>query len=233
MSEAFALAGAKLTLASNEPDACRQLEATLRAQGVEVTGVPTDVRSADELRHLVDVAIQQFGRIDVLVCNAGIPGPLAPLAQVSDAEYDDAFQINLRHPVRLTGYVAPLMALQGAGSIILTSSIAGLRGNAHLGVYAMTKAALTQLARNVAVEYGACNVRANAIAPGLIATSWVDSILHSPEASAARLKQTPLRRIGAPWEIAATALFLAGPGAAFITGQTLIVDGGTVISDGS
>ncbi len=97
----------------------------------------------------------------------------------------------------------------------------------------MTKAALAQLARNLAVEWGPAGVRANALAPGLIATTWADAILHSPEATAARLRQTPLRRIGEPWEVAAAALFLAGPGSAFITGQTLVIDGGTVISDGS
>ncbi len=80
---------------------------------------------------------------------------------------------------------------------------------------------------------GSAGVRANALAPGLIATTWADAILHNPEATATRLRQTPLRRIGQPWEVAAAALFLAGPGSAFITGQTLVIDGGTVISDGS
>ena len=233
MAEAFAEGGAKLTIASNEPEACRDLESTFRSRGVEVVAVPTDVRSAQDLKHLVDTALGQFGRVDVLVCNAGVPGPLGSLAQVDEAAYQATFDINLRHPLRLSGLVAPLMAAQKAGSIVLTSSIAGLRGNSRMGIYALTKAALSQLARNLAVEFGPSNVRANAIAPGLIATSWAAAVMHNPEASAARLKQTPLRRLGEAWEIASAALFLAGPGSAFITGQTLVVDGGTIISDGS
>ena len=233
MTEAFAAGGAKLTLASNEPQACQQLQESLRGRGVNVVAVSTDVRSASDLRHLTDTAVKHFGRIDVLICNAGIPGPLGSLAKVDELAYQDTFEINLRHPLLISGYVAPMMAAQGGGSIIVTSSIAGLRGNSRIGIYALTKAALSQLARNLAVEFGPSNVRANAIAPGLIATNWATAIMHNPEASAARLKQTPLRRIGEPWEIAAAALFLAGRGAAFITGQTLVVDGGTIISDGS
>ena len=233
MTEAFVDAGARLVIASNEAPECLKLGEELRARGVEALAVPTDVRSAEELRRLADAAVQRFGAIDVLVCNAGVSGPVGPMAEVDDAAYAQTFDVNLRHAFILCGHVAPLMAQRGAGSIIVTSSIAGLRGNARIGLYALTKAALAQLARNLAVEYGPRGVRANAIAPGLIRTSWASAVLSNPQASAARLGQTPLRRIGEPWEVAAAALFLAGPGSGFVTGQTLVVDGGTVISDGN
>jgi len=125
------------------------------------------------------------------------------------------------------------MAARGRGSIVLLSSIAGLRGNAMLGHYGMTKAALAQLARNLAVEWGPSGVRANAIAPGLIATEWAGAILSSPDRAERRLGLTPLRRAGSPEEIAATALYLASDAGGFTTGQTIVVDGGTLISDGS
>ena len=232
MTEAFAGAGARLVISSNERQACQNLGVQLRERSVDALAFPAEMRSRSDLNSLVDAAVDRFGGIDVLICNAGISGRPGSLADVDQAAYDEMFDVNLRHALILAGRVAPMMASAAGGSIIVTSSIAGLRGNARIGLYALSKAALAQLARNLAVEYGPARVRANAIAPGLIRTSWSDSILSSAEASAMRLQQTPLRRLGEPWEVAAAALFLAGPGSAFITGQTLVVDGGTLISDG-
>lgn len=229
MSHAFADAGAQLVLASNEPEECHALAATLP----EAIGVPTDVTDRAQLGRLVEAAETRFGGIDVLVCNAGVPGPFGPMADVTDAEREAMFRVNLEHPYHLANLVAPKLAARGGGSIVLTASIGGMRGNRGVGTYGMTKAALIQLARNLAVEWGPQGVRANAVAPGVIATSWAKNILSNPEAAAKRLGMTPLRRIGEPWEVAAAALFLAGPGAGFITGQVLAIDGGTLITDGS
>jgi len=233
MAEAFVDAGAAIVVASNETDACVALAARLTAQGGEALAQPCDVTRRSDLAALVEATMARFGGIDVLVCNAGIPGPMGPIGEVSDEDYERVFEINLRHPLRLTTLVAPDMAARGSGSIILTASISGLRGNKAVGLYGLSKAALAQLARNLAVEWGPQGVRANAIAPGLVGTSWADNILANPAAAERRLALTPLRRVGLPREIAATAVFLAGPGAGFITGQTIVVDGGTVISDGN
>jgi NAD(P)-dependent dehydrogenase (short-subunit alcohol dehydrogenase family) len=175
----------------------------------------------------------EFGRIDVLLANAGIAGVAGSLTTLSEADYEELFDVNLNRTVQLCSMVAPGMAERKESAIVITSSIAGLRGNKALGAYGMTKAALSQLARNLAVEFGPHNVRANCIAPGLISTSWADAILSDPKAADRRLGLTPLRRIGQPQEVAAAALFLAAPGGAFVTGQTLVVDGGTLISDGN
>jgi NAD(P)-dependent dehydrogenase (short-subunit alcohol dehydrogenase family) len=224
ISRAFAAAGARLVLSSNDDTACDVLAEELGAKSR-----PADVRNTAELDGLLDAT----GAVDVLVCNAGISGHFGPLGEATEENRAEIFDVNLNPALHLSGKVAPVMAARGGGSIILMSSIAGLRGNARLGLYGLTKAALAQLARNLAVEWGPQGVRANAIAPGLIRTSWADAILSSPDKSAARLGETPLRRIGEPWEVAATALFLASPAAAFITGQTIVVDGGTLISDGT
>ncbi len=227
--EAFSTAGANLVMASNEPDALR--EAASRIPGS--IGIECDVTDKKALDGLVEKAEAKFGGIDILLCNAGIAGPAGSLSDISAEHSRALFAVNLEHALHLSTRVAPKIAARGGGSIILTASLAGLRGNAKLGMYGLTKAALIQLARNLAVEWGPSNVRANAIAPGLIATSWASGILSNPQASARRLSLTPLRRVGEPWEVAAAALFLAGPGAGFITGHCLVVDGGTLISDGN
>ena len=228
ISRAFAVAGARLVVSGNDAGALRSLGEEL---GADVH--PADVRKPAELDALVNAAFGRLGTVDALVCNAGASGHFGPLGEASDAVRSELFATNLDYALHLTGRIAPHMATSGGGSIILMSSIAGLRGNAQIGLYGLTKAALSQLARNLAVEWGPRNVRANAIAPGLIQTSWANAILSSPQKSSTRLRQTPLRRIGDPWEVAGTALFLASPAAAFITGQTVVVDGGTLISDGN
>ncbi len=224
----FAGAGARLVLADLDAAACDAL-----AEELGGISIPTDVGDAAALDRLVRQAEAQTGGIDVLVCNAGIAGQASPMRAMTEDARERLYAINLLHPLRLTSRIAPAMAVRGRGSIVLLSSIAGLRGNAMLGHYGMTKAALAQLARNLAVEWGPSGVRANAIAPGLIETDWAGAILSSPERAARRLGMTPLRRAGTPDEVAATALYLASDAGGFTTGQTIVVDGGTLISDGS
>ena len=192
MAHAFADAGAKLVLASNEVEECHMLAAALP----DAIGVPTDVTDRAQLGALVDATEAHFGGIDILLCNAGIPGPWGPIADVSDAERTALFAVNLEHPLHLSNLVAPKLAARGGGAIVLTSSIGGMRGNQGVGMYGLTKAALIQLARNLAVEWEPKGVRVNAVAPGVISTSWAKNILSDPAATAKRLGMTPLRRIG-------------------------------------
>ncbi|RYY40328.1 MAG: glucose 1-dehydrogenase [Sphingomonadales bacterium] len=224
----FAGAGARLVLADVDAAACNAL-----AEALGGISIPTDVGDAAAIERLAEQAEARTGGIDILVCNAGIAGQASPMHAVDEAERERLYAINLLHPLRLTGKIAPAMAARGRGSIVLLSSIAGLRGNAMLGHYGMTKAALAQLARNLAVEWGPSGVRANAIAPGLIETDWAGAILSSPERAARRSGVIPSRRAGTPDEVAATALYLASDAGGFTTGQTIIVDGGTLISDGN
>ena len=141
--------------------------------------------------------------------------------------------VNLRSVLWLTSLVVPGMAERGGGSVIIISSISGVRGNKAIGLYGLSKAAGAQLARNLAVEWGPKNVRANAISPGLIRTQFASPLLGNEAVLERRLSLTPLRRVGEPHEIAGVAVMLASPAGAFISGQNLIVDGGTTIGDGN
>jgi NAD(P)-dependent dehydrogenase (short-subunit alcohol dehydrogenase family) len=204
-----------------------------REQGRDVIAVPCDVSSRAELEALVARATALRGRIDTLVCNAGVAPHMGPIATASDHDWDLTMTVNLRSVLWLTSLVIPAMAERGGGSVIITSSIAGIRGNKAIGLYAISKAASAELARNLAVEWGPRNVRVNAISPGLIRTDFARPLLDNPEVMSRRIALTPLRRTGEPDDIAGVAVMLAARAGAFITGQNLIVDGGTTIGDGN
>jgi NAD(P)-dependent dehydrogenase (short-subunit alcohol dehydrogenase family) len=179
-------------------------------------------------------AVLATGGADILVLNAGIEGPVGPAHAAPQDQIDRTLAVNLRAALTLTAALVPPMAARGqGGAVILMASIAGLRGNARIGTYALTKAALAQHARNLAVEWGPQGIRANAVAPGLIATRFAARLMADPAFMARRMAATPLRRPGTVDEVAGTVLWLASPAGAFVTGQTIVVDGGTLISDGS
>ncbi|SFG42493.1 NAD(P)-dependent dehydrogenase, short-chain alcohol dehydrogenase family [Novosphingobium sp. CF614] len=203
------------------------------ADELGMPGQACDVTDNTALAALVERALAEFGGIDVLVCNAGITGRAGPFAEVDMADFAKVMAINLTSQVALCNLALPHIAARGGGSAILMSSLSGLRGNGRINAYALSKAGVAQLARNLAVEWGARNVRVNAISPGFIATELSGPLLADEAFMARRMAMTPLRRPGRPEEIAGAAVFLASPAGAFMTGQNLVVDGGTLITDGS
>lgn len=230
---AFARAGARVVISSEDHVACSETEAEFLAAGLHALSIGCDVADRAQLAVLVERTRTELGGIDVLVCNAGIGGPVGPLHAVDSDAYYQLMDINLHSVLFLCGLAIPSMAERGGGSVILTSSIAGLRGNKTIGAYGMAKAAVAQLARNLAVEWGPRNVRVNAISPGLIRTDFARGILADETYLERRLSLTPLRRPGEPEEVAGAALFLASAAGGFVTGHNLVVDGGAVISDGN
>jgi len=229
----MARAGARVVLSSNEARACAEAAAGLCAQGLDALGIACDVGQRPQLQQLVHSTLAERERIDVLVCNAGVAPHLGPIAAASDQDWEQTMTVNLRSMLWLSSLVIPAMAQRRDGAVILTASLSSLRGNKSIGLYGLSKAGVAQLARNLAVEWGPSNVRVNAISPGVIATEFARPLTEDAPALARRLAQTPLRRIGQPHEIAGVAVMLASPAGAFITGQNLIVDGGTLISDGN
>ncbi|MBL4826420.1 MAG: SDR family oxidoreductase [Spongiibacteraceae bacterium] len=233
IARAMASAGARVVISSNEASVCDEVAETLNAEGMDAMGVACDVSSKEQLQRLVDRVMASFGQVDILVCNAGVAPHMGPMASVSDEDWDLTMNINLRSIHYLSSLLIPQMAQRKDGAIIITSSISSVRGNKAIGLYGLSKAASAQLARNLAVEWGPHNIRVNAISPGLIDTQFGAPIQSNAELLARRLSLTPLRRVGTPDEIAGVAVMLAAPAGAFITGQNLIVDGGTTISDGN
>lgn len=229
----LAQAGAAVVTASEDAAACEATASLLRAEGHRALGIACDVRHKAQVEQLADAACAAWGRIDVLVCNAGVAPHMGPIASADDALYDLTMDINLRSVLWLTGRLLPAMAAQGGGSVVLMSSIAGLRGNKGLGLYSLSKAALAALARNLAVEWGPQAIRVNAISPGVIQTEFARPLTDQADVLQRRLALTPLRRTGTPDEVAGTVLFLASGAGAFVTGHNLVVDGGTTIGDGN
>jgi NAD(P)-dependent dehydrogenase (short-subunit alcohol dehydrogenase family) len=227
------LAGARVVLASNEPQECEQAANALRDDDIDATAITCDVSSRVEVDALAARALSQLGHIDVLVCHAGGTPHSGPISTADDNEWDLTMRLNALSPLWLTSAVIPGMAQRGGGSVTLTSSLAGLRGNRSIGLYGMAKAANAQLARNLAIEWGPENVRVNAISPGVIGTDFARPLTENADVLAHRLALTPLRRVGAPAEVAGVVVMLAARAGAFITGQNLVVDGGTLVGDGS
>ena len=233
IASAFGGAGASVLIAGENEAEGQVALASLRADGCDAAWARCDVTSADDQKALAEQAAALMGGVDILVANAGIAGASHGSAPFDPAEYRRIMAVNLDSVAQLCALVLPQMQARDGGSIILMSSLAGLRGNKALGAYALSKAALAQLARNLAVEFGPDNIRANALAPGFIRTDLAAPLLADPEFMQRRMRNTPLRRPGEPEEVAGAALFLASPAGAFVTGQTLVVDGGTLITDGN
>lgn len=230
IAEMFAKVGAKVVVSSRSEEACAPVVEAILAAGGEAVSIPCHIGKKEQLQALVDKTREKWGEIDVLVCNAAINPAYGPLGDLSDEAFDKIMGTNVRSTFNLCNMVLPGMATNGGGSVILISSIAALRGNSVIGAYGISKAAEAALARNLAVEWGPKGIRVNALAPGLVKTDFAKALWEDPKRLEIAENHTPLRRIGRPDDIAGTALFLASEASAFITGQTIVADGGETIA---
>ena len=229
IAEEMAAAGAKVVISSRKPEPCHDVCEAIKAAGGEAIAVPCNVGKKDGLMNLVDETLAAFGRIDILVCNAATNPVYGPTSELTDEAWDKIMDTNAKGTFWLCNRVLPEMDKNGGGNVIIISSIAGLRGNATIGTYGVSKAAEAALARNLAVEWGPRNVRVNSIAPGLVRTDFAKALTEDPVRRQRAEERTPVRRIGEPVDIAGVALFLTSPASAYVTGQTIVADGGETI----
>lgn len=223
---AFAEAGADVVVSSRNLPDLENVAAEIRAFGRRGMAVSAHGGRIEELNNLVSRVQAEFGRIDILVNNAATNPLLAPIIDIEERAWDVIMNVNLKGCFFLSQAVARMMKTQGGGCIINIASGGGLTPEKGQGVYCTSKAGVLMLTKVMAYEWGQYNIRVNAIVPGLIKTKMSQALWEDKDCLEEVLSHTPLYRIGEPDEIANAALFLASEAASFITGDTMIVDGG-------
>ncbi|HTO58838.1 MAG TPA: glucose 1-dehydrogenase [Pseudomonadales bacterium] len=225
--------GARVVISSRKGDVCESVAAAINAEvkgAGEAIAIPAHVGEKAELERLVAETRRRLGPIDVLVCNAAVNPYHGPSKDIPDSAFDKIMSVNIRSNHWLAHLVLPEMVERKRGSIMIVSSVGGLRGSTELGAYAISKAADLQLVRNLACEYGQYNIRVNAISPGLVRTDFARALWENPANLERRTAHDPLRRIGEPDEIAGIAVYLASRAGSFTTGQNFVIDGGATIA---
>ncbi|HVL58820.1 MAG TPA: SDR family oxidoreductase [Burkholderiaceae bacterium] len=230
IAENLAEAGASVVISSRKAPACEAVVEAIAARGGKAVAIPASISDRAALERLVERARAELGPIDILVCNAASNPYFGPSGGMSDEVFDKVMRNNVLSNHWLCQLVYPDMAARRDGAIIIVSSIGGLRGTAEIGIYSISKAADLQLARNLAVEWGPQNIRVNCIAPGLIKTDFARALYEDETRRRAAEARYPLRRLGEPDDIGGVAVMLASRAGAFITGQTIVVDGGVTIT---
>ena len=228
IAERLAEHGAKVVISSRKAGPCDEVAAEINGKYGEgrAIAVPANIASKEDLQRLVDETNAAFGQIDILVCNAAVNPYYGPLLDITDEAFDKIMGSNVKSNIWLSALAIPQMAERGKGSVIIISSIGGLRGSTVIGAYGISKAADFALCRSLAGEWGPKGVRVNCVAPGLVKTDFARALWEDPDNLKRRTASTPLRRIGEPDEIAGAVAYLASDASTFMTGQTIVVDGG-------
>ncbi|MEM9840665.1 MAG: SDR family oxidoreductase [Pseudomonadota bacterium] len=226
--------GANVTVSSRKLDACQDVaDAINAAEGRDAAqAAAANISHAEALQDLVDTHEAKFGPADILICNAAVNPAYGPSADLTDEQIDKIFNCNIKANHKLSHMVMPKMAERGGGAVIIISSVSAFVGNANIGMYGVSKAADLQLARNLAVEWGPKGVRINCIAPGVVKTYFAEALWKDPKVEQLMTKQIPMRRFGEPDDIAGAAVFLASDAAAWMNGQHITIDGGSLIGFG-
>ncbi|GIX24644.1 MULTISPECIES: SDR family oxidoreductase [Caldimonas] len=229
IAENLARCGARVVISSRKAEACEAVAQAIRDEGGQAMAIPANISSKEQLQALVAQTREHWGPIDILVCNAASNPYYGPSTGMSDEVFDKIMRNNVLSNHWLCQMVREDMAAKKDGAIIIVSSIGGLHGSTTIGAYNISKAADMQLARNLAVEWGPDNIRVNCIAPGVIRTDFAKALVDDPRVRALIETQLPLRRFGEPDDIGGIAVMLASAAGRYITGQTIVADGGYMI----
>ena len=225
-AELLARLGAKVVISSRNADACAAVAEGIRNDGGDAHVIACNISRRNEVEAMIDGTIKHYGQIDILVCNAAVNPYYGPLLDITDEAFDKIMGSNVRSNIWLCARTIPQMAARGGGSVVIISSIGGLRGSTVIGAYGISKAADFALCRSLAGEWGPKGVRVNCIAPGLVKTDFARALWEDEALLKRRTATTPLRRIGEPHEIAGAVAYLGSDASTFMTGQTIVIDGG-------
>ena len=227
----MAIHGSNVVVSSRDQKSCDSVAGEINQSLPEgsgtALGIACHIGKKNDLEHLVTSTKEQLGKIDILVCNAAVNPFYGSMLEISDKAYEKVLDSNVRSNHWLSQLVIPDMIKQGDGVILIVSSVGGLQGSSTLGTYGVSKAADIAIVRNISAEFGGYNIRANAIAPGLIRTDFAKALWENPETLKNSTHNSHLKRIGEPDEIGGAAVFLASEAGKFVSGQTLVIDGGS------
>ena len=218
--------GAKVVVSSRKQEAVDTVASSFKADGLSATGIAANMGSLEDIKHLVDQTIETYGGLDIIVNNAAANPVFGPIQNTDGRAFDKIIDVNLKGPFELCKAAYPILKQRGGGSIIHISSIGGLKPEANIGIYSVSKAAIINMTQAMANDWGADNIRVNAICPGLIKTKFSEALWNNDGVLDRFLKQIPLGRAGEPGDIAGLAVFLASDAAAYCTGSAYLADGG-------
>jgi len=218
--------GARVVVSSRKQEAVDAVAEAFKSDGLEAIGIAANMSSIEDIHALVDKTQEAYGGVDIIINNAAVNPVFGPLQDTDERAFDKIIDVNLKGPFELCKRAYPILKQRGGGSIIHISSIGGLKPEAGIGIYSVSKAAINNLTQAMAQDWGADNIRVNAICPGLIKTKFSEALWNDEKILHRFIKRIPLNRAGVPDDVAGLAVFLASDAAAYCSGGLYLVDGG-------
>ena len=226
MARGLAEFGAKVVVSSRKQEAVDAVAEAFRADGLEATGIAANIGNIEQAHALVDKTVAAYGGLDIIINNAAANPVFGPIQQTEERAFDKIIDVNLKGPFELCKKAYPILKERGGGSIINISSIGGLTPESGIGIYSVSKAGINNLTMAMAQDWGADNIRVNAICPGLIKTKFSEALWNNEAILKRFLQHIPLKRAGTADDIAGLAVYLASDAAAYCTGGVYMIDGG-------